>query len=117
MSKKTKKLLKMNEQKLFGFWRYDSYPYILGASIERFTPGGYIVPADFGGRCYKPILILPFNEGKILRERLKNLEVGYERAEKEMRAGWIEALGKIFGEENLARVIKINDDLSLNWVK
>lgn len=72
-------------QKLFAFWEYSSYPYVLGAEIENMLPDGFINAKGYGGYSFKPIKILPLKEGKELKVKLDNLKEEYDKAEKDLR--------------------------------
>lgn len=58
--------------KLFAFWRYDSFPYMLGGEVERMLPSGAVYIAAYRG-SFMPIKLLPLAEGKALWEKLETL--------------------------------------------
>jgi hypothetical protein len=71
------------EQKLFGFWGYDLFPYILGGEIEEILPYGRIKIKEYGN-CISPRskLITTEESGLELDEKLKEL-VGRRQEELE----------------------------------
>jgi hypothetical protein len=78
----------MCKSRLFAIWPYDQFPYHLGGEIDRFFeegeyPGvGYVKVLNYGGGCFKPKFVLPYEEGKKLLAKLEDLGVEY-RAKKE----------------------------------
>lgn len=49
---------------LYGFWKYDQFPYILGDQITRITSTGRIETVNYGkGSTFLPIVIVPLDTG------------------------------------------------------
>lgn len=70
---------------LFGFWKYDGFPYILGGTIIEMNSSGYIQTKEYGpGHWFNPIKILPLKEGKELLNKLEELEYEYRNKNKEL---------------------------------
>lgn len=78
----------MNER-LFVFWRYDQFPYCIGAEVEKFCSDGFVKPKGYGGMCFKPIIILPYEEGVIINNNLKKLEKEYYKKFNELKINYI----------------------------
>lgn len=64
-------------EKLYAFWSYDTYPYFLCGTITKMNDDGLVSIKEFGGARFKPVLILPVNAGKRLKEKLAFLEKTY----------------------------------------
>lgn len=64
-------------QTLYAFWDYDTYPYFLCGTVTKMRDDGLVSVKEFGGAMFKPVLILPVNAGKRLKEKLDFLDVQY----------------------------------------
>lgn len=73
------------EQTLYGFWKNDHPPYILGGTIRRFGAGGYIETKEFPTFRFKPIAILPDSEGAEAIKVLDKLYSAFSEELKELR--------------------------------
>ena len=58
---------------VFAFWRYDRYPYVLGAEIEAIDGHGNVRPVDYGGHWFRAFKLLSVQAGKKLQARLQKL--------------------------------------------
>jgi len=58
--------------KLYAFWKYDLFPYLLGGEIESFKEGGRVYVPSYQA-SFRPVLILQGPEGQELQRRLHNL--------------------------------------------
>ena len=76
-------------QKLYVFWEKAEYPFFLGAPLKRFTDRGLAVPEGYDGMAFKPKLVLPFEPGKALAERLIRLDREYRAALAEFKGSWL----------------------------
>lgn len=79
-SEKTKSY---SEVKLFAFWEYDHYPYLLGDKISRIGPEGRVYADAYQG-WFKPVAILQVEEGQALWEKLEALRDSYRKESKEL---------------------------------
>jgi hypothetical protein len=59
---------------LFAFWRYDLFPYVLGAQVIEMRADGWVSTKGYGHYWFKPTKLLPLVEGKKLWERLLELQ-------------------------------------------
>lgn len=85
MSRPTKE----EPQKLFAFWKYDGFPYMLGAEVVRFTENGRVVAKGFEGYAtFEPIAIIPLDRGLELKAKLEKLRAEQRKAEEAFRAEW-----------------------------
>ena len=86
---------------LFAFWRYDQYPYVLGAPVTKMDDEGRVYVPDYQG-WFTPIKILPLQKGKKLLDALQNREDGLEsqrrRALAEFDKKWDDTLFVLFPE-------------------
>lgn len=75
----------MNQQ-LFAFWKYDVFPYILGAAVLEMKSDGRVVVEGYGGAAFQPVKLLPLDAGRKLWEQLKELRIEHDVAEQRLRA-------------------------------
>jgi hypothetical protein len=76
-------------QELFAFWRYDTFPYVLGGTVTKMLPSGRVETVEYGpGHSFMPIKILPRADGAALWQKLENLRSEYIAADKAFRAAW-----------------------------
>lgn len=62
---------------LFAFWRYDQYPYVLGAPVTKMDDEGRVYTPAYQG-WVTPIKLVPLKKGKALLDALQNYEHGLE---------------------------------------
>jgi hypothetical protein len=61
--------------KLFAFWRYDAYPFVLGGEITKMREDGAVEVQGFGsGFWFHPFKIVPLAEGERIKRELESLE-------------------------------------------
>ena len=69
------------QRQLYAFWRYDSYPYVIGGAIDmkrsNINEMGYV--PSFQG-WFRPIKIVPLLKGKLIKGKL--IKLRDERADK-----------------------------------
>lgn len=76
-------------QKLFAFWKYDIYPYVLGAYVIAFHDDGSVEVDGYQGMRFLPIKILPYVAGEKLWTHLKELQTQHNAALKEFNKTWV----------------------------
>lgn len=60
--------------KLYAFWKYDLFPYVLGGEVANILPDGLIETVGFGkGYYFKPILYVPYTQGKEIAASLEQI--------------------------------------------
>jgi hypothetical protein len=64
------------EQKLFAFWEYvgTNGATYLGAEVICFTATGRVKVKGYDGMSFKPALIVPFDKGEFLLEKISELD-------------------------------------------
>lgn len=73
----------------YAFWRYSSFPYLLGGRITEMREDGAVETEQFGtGSYYHPVKILPPKAGEEFLRELKKLERQHDTALRNMKAGW-----------------------------
>jgi hypothetical protein len=85
-------------QRLFAFWRYDLFPFVLGGPVEEFRGNGLVYIKSYQG-CFRPIRILRYEEGAELWAKLSNLRERYREATKDLDADFQARAVGIFGEK------------------
>ncbi len=64
---------------LFAFWRYDQYPYVLGAEVTRMNNTGDVYAPSYQ-RWFRPIKMMPTKAGKALDARLQQMRAEHAAA-------------------------------------
>lgn len=86
----------MNE-KLYAFWRYDQFPYVLGGTVTKMFDNGTVETKEYGrGSCFTPIKIVPLKAGMIIKRDLDkkqellriSLEAVQLQADEELKRQW-----------------------------
>jgi hypothetical protein len=89
----TKKLTESAAQ--FAFWNYDQYPFFLGGTVTHMREDGLIQTKEYGpGHWFRPVLIVPEETGKIMKNTLRHLEEDYCKAQKALAKEFAEKLAK-----------------------
>lgn len=83
---------------LFAFWRYDAFPYVLGAEILEMGDDGFVSARGFTGMRFKPIKILPLKAGVFLKQKLDELRTAERAAHQEVDTKFRKELEKLFPE-------------------
>lgn len=77
--------------KLFGFWHYDKFPYLLGAPgrvLEKpASVAGWFEPDGYGGHAFQ-VVTMPLKEGREVKRNLEVLEHQYNLATEALRLGF-----------------------------
>lgn len=86
-------------KKLYAFWKYDFYPYLLGGQVTNILDNGSVETEEYGkGRYFSHIIkILPLKAGADLKEKLKKLEMDREKALHALYAEWDKKLEDVLG--------------------
>lgn len=86
----------MNE-KLYAFWSYDQFPYVLGGTVTKMFDDGTVETKEYGqGSRFTPIKIVPLKAGMIIQQDLdkkqKLLRISLEavrlQANEELKRQW-----------------------------
>jgi len=86
--------------KLFAFWRYDLFPYVLGGEFEEMTDDGLIKAISYGNACFRPFKILPVGPGQKLLAKLMELREDHASAIEEVNQDFKSQLDEILPEAN-----------------
>src|SRR5215208_5186423 len=72
---------------LYAFWRYDSFPFVLGGPVTRMDEEGRVETENYGaGNWFTPARLLPRAAGEKLHGELKLLEAQHGEARKKFDA-------------------------------
>lgn len=83
--------------KLYAFWKYDLFPYVLGGRLIKIHKNGFAEIEGYGFYRFKPILVLPEDEGLRKKELLDNLKTEYDTFMREQRKKWTKQASNIIG--------------------
>jgi len=75
--------------RLMAFWKYDQFPYILGAEITKLNDEGLVYSPSYMG-WFKPKAILPYDTGVKIRNSLIQLRFDYDCKLAELKGEYIE---------------------------
>lgn len=74
------------------FWKYDQYPYVLSGTVAGVPPSNTnaVETVEYGkGWHFKPIIILPDDEGKVISDKLCELRAQYDQELDALRERYI----------------------------
>lgn len=63
---------------LYGFWKYDQPPFILGGNIKSITEDHHIAIDNYIGYTFKPLVIVPKEKGEEIQKRINAAEQAYK---------------------------------------
>lgn len=82
--------------KLYAFWRYDYFPYVLGGTVTKINDDSTVSIKEYGNARFAPLKIVPFKAGMVIQQDLDK--------KKELRRISLEAVNK-----------KADDELKRQW--
>jgi hypothetical protein len=82
---------------LFAFWRFDSYPYVLGADVTRMDDEGNAYAPSYQS-WFHPIKVMPTKAGKALNARLEQMRAEHRAAHALLDAAWNKTLFDLLPE-------------------
>ena len=85
-------------QELFAFWKYDLFPYVLGAKILEMKEDGRVLAEGYSSYLFRPIKILPLEPGRTLFAQLKVLKQEYDTNLELLKIDYDKKLLAIFPE-------------------
>ena len=66
------------KNKQYAFWKYDQFPYILGAEVEEMLDDGRVKPKGYGGYVFRPVAIMSLKEGIEFQNKLNSIKAERE---------------------------------------
>ena len=69
---------------LFAFWKYDQFPYLLGGNVEKVFENGLVKIKEYNS-TFRPVLILPKENGEMLKAKLEDLRAEYREEQSKLR--------------------------------
>jgi len=106
---------------MYAFWKYDLYPYCLGGKAVKTSNTAGSSPRNrvqiesyatlgsdgkYRGGWFRPFLVLPNSEGRVLKSKLKLLEAQFKEESQELRNKYDARLRKLlkpYGEEKIVK--------------
>ena len=89
--------------KMYAFWNYDSFPYLLGDEITD-TKGNYVRAKNYGGYWFNAAFFLPEEQGQSLKKELERIKDEKKLRENKLNLEFRERLDKILGSYSGAKV-------------
>lgn len=85
----------LGQYHLYAFWRYDSYPYVLGGIVNRIDGRGLVSPIGYTGMWFKPLVIVTKSVGQSLMNRLVTLRTDKDRAQRKLDREWLQKVEEL----------------------
>lgn len=82
------------EINLFALWEYDLYPYTSGAVVTKMNATGLVYAPSYLG-WFRPIRLLPVEEGEALLAKIKHLSNQYRAREEKLKEEYKKKLFEI----------------------
>lgn len=80
---------KTAKPELYAFWKYDSFPYLLGGTVTRMDERGNVETEEFGiNHWFRPIKLVPVKHGRMVNAALKALEGAFRSAHDDFLDDW-----------------------------
>jgi hypothetical protein len=73
---------------LFAFWKYSSFPFVLGGTVVEMRPNGDVRTKEYVYMWFMPIKIVPVEVGKKLLAQLEKLRANEHDAQARFNAEW-----------------------------
>jgi hypothetical protein len=65
----------MKTQKLYAFWSYDQFPYVLSGTVTKINDDSSVETEEYGsGYCFTPVKIVPLKAGLIIKQELDEMK-------------------------------------------
>ena len=80
--------------RIYAFWNYDQYPYVLGAEVEELK-GEWVKPKGYAGFTFKHIHITDYESGVAIKDQLDYLKAKFERERLELSRNYRKQANKI----------------------
>lgn len=87
------------DQRLFAFWHYDLFPYVLGAEVTKFVSDGLVQAKGYQTYCFKPLRVVLLDEGTELWSKLSALREEHRRAIDDINQSFLARAEELFGEK------------------
>lgn len=81
--------------KLYAFWRYDRFPFVLGGEVLGIDDEGFVHVRGYDGMRFRPLKIVTAAAGERINESLESLRAAEAKARREHDTAWrarVEAL-------------------------
>ena len=74
---------------MVAFWRYDSFPFVLGGHVTKLRADGSVETRQYGhGYYFTPFKILPKEAGEAVLEEFKKLREEHDTATRALNKEW-----------------------------
>lgn len=90
-------------EKIWAFWKYDTYPYLNSGPVKRITDEGYATVDNYGGGTFKQEFVLNEKQGKTLQFELDVLERDFNKAKEELTKIYKEKLDNVLKKFNVEK--------------
>lgn len=90
-------------EKIWAFWEYDRYPYLLSGPVKRITDEGYATVDNYGGATFRHNFVLNAKQGKSLQFELDVLEAKFSKEKEELTKIYKEKLDNVLKKFNVKK--------------
>jgi hypothetical protein len=73
---------------LFAFWKYSSFPFVLGGTVVEMRPCGTVRTKEYVYMWFMPIKIMPVEAGKKLLAQLEKVRADEHTAQARFNKEW-----------------------------
>lgn len=99
--------IQADEERVYGFWHYDLFPYVLGAPGRLIDEGdkgryqeldyrqGCFLAEGYGGAAFSNPITMPLEKGSAIRSELETIRAEYEAASDALKAGFMKRVRKL----------------------
>lgn len=85
----------------YAFWKYDLPPYVLGAKVIKEYDDGLVAVQGFEGCRFKPIKVVPLEEGIRMKKEIDEASEIYQNAVKTLHQNLKDTIHKVLRDDGL----------------
>lgn len=90
--------------KLYAFWKYDLFPYLLGGKVEKVRDDGWVSVGGYPGMKFNPVRVLGEKVGEKLHAEVKKLTSNYEADQRKLRDEYLCRINALLAEHSIPLV-------------
>jgi hypothetical protein len=79
------------------FWKYDLFPYVLHGTAVSIEPDGFVTAKEYGSSMFRPLFILPVEQGMELADGMAELRREHEQKIRAVGKETAEKMEALFG--------------------
>lgn len=91
----------MPSQRLWAFWRYDTFPYMLGAPVKEVLEDGWVTVEGYTGMKFRPIKLLPLKQGEKQWAKVSDLRSAHQETVRKLKREFNAKVQEVVGFDPL----------------